>query len=138
MKKSEIKRLNLKKYLEILNKKGFLPVPQTKCWYHYKDGDFNFYPTTGTYYNDATYKKGKIEDLPDKKDLIDDKNITHREENTQNIQKNIKKIPFGKNYDVLPPKKYRYYNLDIRYLPDWVLEPNRQKYIQTLIKTPQD
>lgn len=98
--KKQLKRENLEKYISLLEEKGYKPVVQPKCWYHFKDGVWNFYPTTGTYYNDETQEKGKIVDLPNK--------------------------------SVAEPNKY--YNLDKRFLPDWVLDPNRQEMLNKFVK----
>lgn len=104
MNKKELKRINLVKYIKVLREKGFNPIVQEKCWFHYKDGAWNFFPTTGTYYNDDTHEKGIIEDLPSKKDI------------------SIK-------------KKNRYYNLDKRYLPDWIFDEKRQQFLKDFFAT---
>ena len=83
-----------KYYLGLLRDKNYLPIMQAKCKFHYKDGKFNFYPTTGTYYIDDTYEKGRIEDLPKKDDM--------------------------------------YYNLDKRYLPDWVFDEKRKELLEKI------
>lgn len=49
--------------LVLLAQRGFKPVPQRNCWWHYKDGVWNFYPTTGKYYNEDTKESGHIRDL---------------------------------------------------------------------------
>lgn len=107
--KKQLRRENLNKYISILHSKGFDPIAQPKCWYHFKDEDFNFYPTTGTYYNDVTHEKGKIEDLPNKDTLLPSKKSK-------------------------TPQEFKYCNLDKRYLPDWVLNPSRQEFMRKFLK----
>lgn len=109
------KKENEKKYLSLLRDLGFVPVKKGVA-YHYKDGDWNFYPTTGTYYNDVTHEKGLIDNLQPKSDCV------------------CKKATIAKKTSdaiIKTQKKYKYYNLDKRYLPDWVLTPERQERLKT-------
>lgn len=108
------KKENEKKYLLLLRDLGFMPVKKGVA-YHYKDGDWNFYPTTGTYYNDVTHEKGKIDNLRSKcKCAVIERKKSH----------NANKV-------IEPRKKHKYCNLDERYLPDWVLSQERQERLKT-------
>lgn len=84
--------------IALIKAKGYQPVVQG-VWYHFKDGNMNFYPTTGIYFDDETREKGKIKDLPVKGEHIE-----------------------------------KYYNLDKRYLPDWVLSEKRQKWLKKFLQ----
>lgn len=108
------KKENEKKYLSLLRDLGFVPVKKGVA-YHYKDGDWNFYPTTGTYYNDVTHEKGKIDNLRSKCNCV----VIERKK-SHNANKVIE-----------PRKKHKYCNLDERYLPDWVLAQERQERLKT-------
>lgn len=54
--------------LEILHKLGYEPKQQ-KCWYQFKDRNLMFYPTTGSYFDEYTRKKGLIAELPERATL---------------------------------------------------------------------
>lgn len=96
MKKKKEKLFN--ENIALIKAKGYQPIVQG-VWYHFKDGNINFYPTTGVYFDDETREKGKIKDLPAKGDR---------------------------------PEKY--YNLDKRYLPDWIFSEKRQKYLKRFLQ----
>lgn len=93
--------------LTTIRQKGYNPVKQG-TWYHFKDDYWNFYPTTGKCYNDATHQLCKVDELPNKTST----RLTKQHDST--------------------PKKYRYCKLDTRYLPDWVLAPKRQEWLKTV------
>lgn len=96
--------LLLEQNIRYLKEHGFNPTVQPGCWFHYKDGPWNFYPTTGKYYNEDTKESGLIAELTSK--------------------------------PCLPRlNKRKYYNLDRRYLPDWVLAPERQEWLAKFLKS---
>lgn len=101
------------KNLALIMSLGYAPVQQGAP-YHYKDGNVNFWPGTGKWYDGNTGRKGKIEDLPRKDALV--------------CQTQSKR---SCDKDITPPE-FRYYKLDKRYLPDWVLEPKRQEWLKTI------
>lgn len=115
------KAINKVFYLELLRRKGYEPVVQGVD-YHFKDGLLNFWPTTGKYFDEATGKTGIIDDLPEKSVFapkVPTKPLNHKKE------------PKTKT-----PNKFMYYNLDKRYIPDWVFSETHQKMLKS-INTPQ-
>lgn len=81
---------------------------------HYRCEPFDFWPSTGKYWNKVTGERGQIKDLPPFSKM-EKKQKTAR----------LKKEPIA--------ACDRYYNLDKRYLPDWVLAPERQEWLKTFI-----
>lgn len=125
------KKLTAEKNLELLKSLGYCPVQQKAPW-QYKDCNLVFYPTTGTYFDEYARLTGKISDLPEKSTLRVTKNTD------QSDIVCFRSAPVKTEKDVVkPPKKYRYYNLDRRYLPDWVLDKNRQKLLAQIITRPE-
>lgn len=115
------KAINKVFYLELLRRKGYKPVVQGVD-YHFKDGLLNFWPTTGKYFDEATGKIGLIDDLPEKSVCVP--------------KVLVRPLKHKREPKIKTPNKFRYYNLDKRYIPDWVFSENHKKTLE-LINTPQ-
>lgn len=83
---------------------------------HYRCEPYDFWPSTGKYWNKVTGERGQIKDLPP----------------FSKIEKKQKSAHFKKKKEPIAACN-RYYNLDKRYLPDWVLAPERQEWLKTFI-----